>query len=68
MLKYHHPELDASKDLEDLNTYQQLFGILRWSCELGRIYILTEVSVLSQHLQGHLDVVFHIFNFLNVKN
>ena len=40
------PELDFTEELgEELtNRYQQLIGVLRWSIELGRIYILTEVS------------------------
>ena len=54
--------------MEDLNTYKQLIGILKWSCELGHIYILTKFSALSHHFQGHIDAVFHIFNFLNVKS
>ena len=57
--------------MEDSNTYQQLFGILIWACELVWIDVFTEVIVLSQHLynpiEGHLDAVFHIFNYLNVK-
>ena len=40
------PELNFTEELgEELtNRYQQLIGVLRWSIELGRIYILTEVS------------------------
>ena len=41
--------------------FQQLIGVLRWSIELGRIDIMTEVSCLSQHLfsprEGHLNFV-----------
>ena len=41
---------------------------MRWSIELGRIGILTEVSCLSQHLcyprLGHLDDVYRIFRYL----
>ena len=71
MLKDYQPDLDLSKELEDLNTYRHLIGILILTCKLGRIYILTEVSVLYQHLcnpiEGNLDAVFHIFNYFNVK-
>ena len=67
--KDYHPELDTSKELDDPNIYQQLIGILRWACELGRIDILTEVSVMSQHMcnprEGHLAGVFHIFAYLD---
>ena len=46
------PELDVTEELgEELtNRYQQLIGVLRWSIELRRIDILTEVSCLYQHL------------------
>ena len=54
-----------------MNTYQHMIGILRWEYELVRMYILTEVSVLYQHLcnprEGHLDAVFQIFKYLNVN-
>ena len=45
------PELDVTEELgEELtNRYQQLIGVMRWSIELGRIDILTEVSCLYQH-------------------
>ena len=53
------------------NRYQQLIVLLRWSIELGRIDILTEVSCLSQHLcsprEGHLDYVYLIFRYLQNK-
>ena len=59
-----------SKELNEqlLNRYQQLIGVLRWSIELGRIDIMTEVSCLSQHLcsprEGHLLAVYKIFRYL----
>jgi hypothetical protein len=41
---------------------------LRWSIELGRIDIITEVSVLSQHQcnprEGQLDAIYRIFWYL----
>jgi hypothetical protein len=45
--------------------YMQLIGILRWMCELGRINICTEVSILylfsvMPH-EGHLEVALHKF-------
>ena len=64
------PELYVTEELVDelTNRYQKLIGVLRWSIELGRIDILTEVSCLSQHLcsprEVHLDVVYHIFIYL----
>ena len=66
----YRPELDSS-DLcsHDLaNLFQQLIGILRWICELGRIDILHEVSILSQYLAqpriGHLQQATNIFYYL----
>ena len=67
----YRPELDTSPELEDITKYQQYIGVLRWACELGRIDILTEVSVLSQHLcnprEGHLDAIYRIFNYLDKR-
>jgi hypothetical protein len=48
--------------------YLQLIGILRWGIEIGRLDILIEVSVLSQHqcspCKGHLDATYRIFWYL----
>lgn len=66
----YRPEIDVSPllDSELLSRYQQLIGTLRWAVELGRIDIMTEVSVLSQHLcaprEGHLQAVYQIFRYL----
>jgi len=46
--------------------------VLRWCVELGRIDIITEASELSSFLmlprKGHLDAVFHVFNYLEKKH
>ena len=66
----YRPEIDVSPTLGAslINRYQHLIGMLRWSIELGRIDIQTEVSCLSQHLcaprEGHLNAVFKIFRYL----
>lgn len=66
----YRPEIYVSPELGDKLTsrYLQLIGILQWSVELGRIDIMTEVSVLSQHQcnprEGHLDAVYCIFWYL----
>jgi hypothetical protein len=53
---------------EGVQQYQELIGILRWACELGRVDILHEVSIMSSHLalprKGHLLAVYHIFGYL----
>ena len=64
------PELDVTPELvdEDANYYQQQIGVLRWLVELGRIDIITEVSMLVAHSacprQGHLAAVVHLFAYL----
>ena len=69
----YRPELDMSTELEinDITTFQELIGILRWAIELGRVDILTEVSMLSSYQasprEGHLEQVYHIFGFLKRK-
>ena len=56
-----------------MSQYLQLIGVLRWAIELGRIYIMEEVSVLSQHQfqpgEGHLAAVYRVFWYLecNIK-
>ena len=51
-----------------LNYYQTQIGVLRWMAELGRIDIITEVSMLASQLalprEVHLDAVFHILGYL----
>ena len=62
--------MDVLELLSDIliNRYQQLICMLRWSIELGRIDIQTEVSCLSQHLctprEGHLNAVYIICRYL----
>ena len=70
----YRPELDdtnyCNSDL--LTVYQNLIGILRWICELGRLDILHEVSILSQYLAqpriGHLQQTLNIFYYLKHHN
>ena len=69
----YRPEIDTTPELKDklASRYLQLIGILRWGIELGRIDIITEVSVLSQHQctprEGHLDAVYRIFWYLKCR-
>jgi hypothetical protein len=68
------PELDESPDLDPTraNFYQSQIGTLRWSVELGRIDIITEVSMLSNYLflprEGHLEAFFHVFAYLGLHH
>ncbi len=67
----YEPELDSTPhcDEERASRYRQIIGILRWAIELGRIDILTEVSLLSQYQanprEGHLEALYWIANYLH---
>ena len=45
------PELDGSNELEpeDTTLHQEMAGMLQWATESGRVDILHEIPVLSQH-------------------
>ena len=63
------PELDTSPELDpDAASYNlTIIGILRWMIELGRIDIITKVSLLSSHVallrEGHLDAAVHVMAY-----
>jgi hypothetical protein len=54
------------------NYFQSQIGILRWCVELGRLDIITEVSMLSTFLcmprEGYLDDVYHLFAYLSLHH
>ena len=66
----YRPELDQSDELdcEGIQLFQELIGMLRWMVELGRIYIMVEVSMLLLHLDNprhrHLHKAIQIFGHL----
>ena len=66
----YHPSEDVTRELDAQGTgyYQELIGVLRWAIELGRVDILLEVALLSNHLAlprtGHLQQVYHVFGYL----
>ena len=70
----YRPELDATLYCipELITIYQNVIGILRWVCELGRLDIVHEVSILSQYLaqprMGHLQQAVNIFYYLKHNN
>jgi Reverse transcriptase (RNA-dependent DNA polymerase) len=70
----YRPELDTTPELssDQASFYQTQIGVLRWCVELGRIDIITEVSELASYLalprEGHLEAVFHLFNFLEKRH
>ena len=67
-------ELDDTRQLtpSEANYYQSQVGILRWIVELGRVDIITEVSVLASYLavprRGHMDAVYHVYAYLRRKH
>ena len=71
MIEAYRPECDVSNLLGDeLSTrYMQLIGILRWGVELGRIDIITEVTMLSSYncspREGHLEALYQIFEYVH---
>ena len=66
----YRPELDTTEECDDdqVQFYQSLVGIMRWLCEIGRLDILTETSLLSTYLSsprvGHLHQALHVFKYL----
>jgi hypothetical protein len=62
--------LDSSPLLNDklTNYYQGLIGVLQWATELGRLDILTPVSLMSSYIyaprEGHIAQLLHIFRYL----
>jgi hypothetical protein len=57
---------------EIANYFQYQIGILCWFVELGRIDIITEVSMLSTFvcmpLECHVDAVYHLFAYLSLHH
>ena len=66
----YRPELDTTEYCNDeqVQFYQSLIGIARWLCELGRLDILTETSMLSAFLAaprlGHLHQAMYMYKYL----
>ena len=66
----YYPEMDLSPKLDQEGTilFQELIGLLHCAVEIGRVGILTELSMLSSYQvsprEGHLEQIYHIFAFL----
>ena len=52
MSSRYRPEIDVSweLDVKRVTYFQGLIGVLRWACELGCIYIIVPVALLSSLL------------------
>ena len=67
----YQPELDVTHECDEemSSRFRQLIGILRWACELGRLDIQLEVSLMSQYQasprEGHLEALYLIFAYLS---
>ena len=65
--------MDETPDLEHglASWYQYLIGIIRWMAEIGRLDIITEVSMMASHMamprEGQLESVLHVFAFLRQR-
>ena len=70
----YEPKLDVTEPLEpeDATYYQSQIGVLRWMVKLGRVDIITEVSLLASQMaqprEGNLEAVFHLFAHLQHKH
>jgi hypothetical protein len=70
----YRPEMDITEPLnaKKVTFYQSQIGILRWIVEIGRVDIITEVSLLASQMalprEGHLMQVFRIFAFLRNRH
>jgi len=66
----YRPDTDVTAELkaDGVQFYQELIGVLRWACELGRLDILLETSLMSAYLamprEGQLEQVLHMFGYL----
>ena len=70
MIEAYRAECDVSNLLGDelATRCMQLIGILRWGVELGRVDMITEVSILSSYncspREGHLEALYQIFEYI----
>ena len=67
------PVLDTSPELDPdaLSSYLTIICIFRWMIELGRIDIITEMSLLSYHValprEGHLEAAVYVIAHIGQK-
>ena len=67
------PELDIYPELDPdaVSFYLRIIGILRWMIELGKIDMITKVSLLSSHIaltrEGHLEAAVHVMTHVGQK-
>ena len=70
MLSGYYPDTDSLPKLDQnsIMLFQEQIDILPWAVEIGRVDILTKLSMLLGHQsspqEGHLEQMYHIFAFL----
>ena len=70
----YRPETDMTDPLDPdrASYYRTMIGVMRWMVEIGRIYIATECSLLSSHLEyireGHFGCSLHMMSYLKWKH
>ena len=68
MMSEYAAEMDVTTELKaaGIQYYQELIGVLRWVCDIGRVDILLETLLLSTYLACprlvHLEQVIQIFD------
>ena len=66
------PEVDITEELDtELHSlFMQMIGSSRWMCELGRLDILHETSILSSYMasprEGHLEKLYELFAYIKL--
>ena len=67
------PETDKIPDMEQdiASWYESLIDKLRWMFEIGRVDIITLVSIMTSYMamprERHLEVVLNVFAFLHQR-
>ena len=67
-------ETDESDVLgpKDASYYQSQIGVLHWICELGRVDIIVETSILASQVamprEGHLSALLQVFAYLKNRH
>ena len=70
----HRPELESSEFCQPslISFYQNMVGILRWACKIGRLDVLLETALLPQYMvaprTGHLRQALNVFAYLKAHD
>ena len=69
----YEPNMDETPALEQelASWYQSLIHMLSWKVEIGRLGIITDVSMMASQMamrrEGHLEAVLHVLAYLCQK-